>query len=149
VKNTLTAGYGQATKFSTGPLRTTNPTGGANALGWRDNTANTEVIIAYTYYGDADLNGQVDVADLGILATNWQTSGDWGKADFDYSGFIDVADLGLLATNWQAGVGSPLGPNFAEALASFGLGGVSVPEPAVLGLLALIPCSLKRSGRRR
>ena len=29
------------------------------------------VIVKYTYAGDADLNGRVDVADLGILATNY------------------------------------------------------------------------------
>jgi hypothetical protein len=104
-------------------------------------------LVKYTYLGDADLNGQVDVADLGSLATNWQSTNVWTGGDFDYNGSVDVNDLGLLATNWQAGVGNPLGPSLAEALSSLGLGGVSVPEPCTLGLL--MTAALKSHRRRR
>ncbi len=97
----------------------------------------TSLLIKFTYGGDANLDGQVDISDLGALATAWQTSAPWTGGDFDYSGFVDISDLGLLATNWQLGVGSPLGPSFDEALASVGLAGVSVPEPTALGLLGL------------
>jgi hypothetical protein len=86
----------------------------------------------------------VDVADLGKLASNWQTSGPWTSGDFDYSGFVDVADLGLLASNWQSGVGSPLGPSLAEALAAVGLPISAVPEPmgfVGVGVFALMPLS--------
>lgn len=76
------------------------------------NFDSTAILIKYTYGGDADLNGQVDVADIGILATNWQGSPKhWHEGDFDYNnpnGTVDVADLGILASNWQAGVGSPM-----------------------------------------
>jgi hypothetical protein len=90
----------------------------------------------------------VDVADLGTLASNWQTSAPWTSGDFDYSGSVDVADLGLLASNWQAGVGGPLGPSLQEALASVGLGSIAVPEPGLMALLgALIPWSLTRPTR--
>jgi hypothetical protein len=97
--------------------------------------------VKYTYAGDSDLDGDVDVADLGALASNWQTAGLWSKGDFDYSGSIDVNDLGLLASNWQVGVGNPLKPMdgspwaLAEALDSLGLPSLSVPEPAALGVL--------------
>ncbi len=97
----------------------------------------TTVVIKYTYAGDATLDGQVDISDLGRLATAWQTSSLWTGGDFDYSGFVDISDLGILATNWQLGVGSPLGPSFDEALVSVGLAGVSVPEPAMIGVLGL------------
>jgi hypothetical protein len=107
----------------------------------------SSVLIKFTYFGDADLNGQVDVADLGALASNWQTSAPWTSGDFDYSGFVDVADLGLLASNWQSGVGSPLGPSLAEALAAVGLPSSTVPEPGAIGLLFCGALSLKR--RRR
>jgi hypothetical protein len=96
----------------------------------------SSVLVKYTYRGDSNLDGKVDVTDLGNLATNWQTSGVWTSGDFDYNGFINVNDLGMLATNWQAGVGNPLGPDsLADALSSFGLPPVSVPEPGALGLL--------------
>jgi hypothetical protein len=60
------------------------------------------VVIKYTYEGDANLDGAVNVADLGILATNWQRPGGWSRGDFNYDGTINVADLGMLSTNWQA-----------------------------------------------
>jgi hypothetical protein len=73
------------------------------------------VLIRYTYYGDIDLNAKVDVADLGILATNWQDPGYWPIGDFDHSGTVDINDLGLIATNWQQGVPNYNGPTFNEA----------------------------------
>jgi hypothetical protein len=88
------------------------------------------------------------VADLGKLASNWQTSAVWTGGDFDYSGFVDVADLGMLASNWQAGVGSPLAPTPAEALASFGLP-AAVPEPASGVIAAAAQVALRRRRRPR
>jgi hypothetical protein len=111
------------------------------------------IALKYTYAGDANLDGLVDVADLGALATAWQTSGLWASGDFDYNGTIDVNDLGILATNWQAGVGAPLTPTdghpwaFTDALAAIGLGGASVPEPTTALLMVLGPLALRR--RRR
>ncbi len=106
------------------------------------------VLIKFTYGGDANLDGEVDISDLGALATAWQTSAPWTGGDFNYDGFIDISDLGILATNWQLGVGSPLGPSFDEALASVGLVGVSVPEPSIVGALAgVVGLHLRR--RRR
>ena len=106
----------------------------------------TVVLVKFTFFGDANLDGQVDISDLGRLATAWQTYGSWVNGDFDYSGFIDISALGKLATNWQAGVGGPLGPSFDGALASVGLGAVSVPEPASVVLLA---ATLLLARRRR
>jgi hypothetical protein len=63
----------------------------------------TTVLVRYTIAGDADLDGDVDVADLGRLASNWQTAAPWSGGDFNYDGAVDVADLGLLASNWQLG----------------------------------------------
>jgi hypothetical protein len=122
--------------------------GPGNALGYGDN--GTRVLVKYTYSGDANLDGQVDVTDLGALATNWQTSAPWTGGDFNYDGFVDVSDLGVLATNWQAGVGSPLGPGSLDAaLSSLGLGQTAVPEPAVSGVLVLAVAAVGGSRRRR
>jgi hypothetical protein len=71
----------------------------------------TAVVVRFTYYGDADLNGSVDVADLGRLASNWQTSPRrWAQGNFNYDGAVDVADLGMLASNWQSSLLVPLSP---------------------------------------
>jgi hypothetical protein len=82
--------------------------------------------------GDANLDGKVDVADLGVLAGNWQATGaTWQVGDFDNSGTVDVGDLGLLASNWQAGVG---GAAFPAEAGQVGLP-VVVPEPSCIGLV--------------
>jgi hypothetical protein len=52
--------------------------------------------------GDADHDRDIDVNDLGILATHWQQSPrTFSQGDFDYNGTVDVNDLGILATKWQ------------------------------------------------
>jgi fibronectin-binding autotransporter adhesin len=109
----------------------------------------TSTLVKFTYGGDSNLDGQVDVTDLGALATSWQTSNVWTGGDFNYDGFVDVSDLGILATNWQLGVGSPLGPGSLDAaLAAVGLGGVSVPEPTS-GALLMLGLSAVATRRRR
>jgi hypothetical protein len=107
----------------------------------------SSLLVKFTYAGDTDLDGDVDVADLGNLASSWQTNGVWTRGDFDYNGTVDVNDLGLLATNWQAGVGTPLGPSLTQALESLGLS--SIPEPASPSLLVsgLVASSVRK--RRR
>jgi glucose/arabinose dehydrogenase len=68
-----------------------------------------DILVKYTYAGDANLDGQVDIGDLGLLAGAWQLSGKgWFDGDFTYNNTVDIGDLGLLAGNWQSGVGNPL-----------------------------------------
>jgi hypothetical protein len=68
-----------------------------------------EVLIKYTFCGDANLDGQVDIGDLGLLAGAWQQPGKgWFDGDFTYNDTVDIGDMGLLAGNWQRGVGNPL-----------------------------------------
>jgi hypothetical protein len=137
--NATALGYAEASNVLTA-------TGGTFSGETVDGTA---VLVRWTYKGDANLDGQVDVTDLGRLATNWQTSNDWSGGDFNYDHFVDVSDLGALATSWQLGVGSPLGRgSFEEALAAVGLGGVAVPEPTVCGL-ASVAIIISASARKR
>ena len=104
----------------------------------------TTLVTRTTFGGDANMDGIVDVTDLGALATPWQTAGEWMAGDFNYDGFIDVSDLGLLATNWQAGSGGG-SVSFEDALASVGLSGVSVPEPVcVVSIVCVAMLSRKR-----
>jgi len=79
--------------------------------------------------GDANNDGVVDVADLGILAGNYGSSGldiSWAQADFNLDETVDVSDLGILAGNY---------------------GGGPVPEPATLSLLVLGGLALLRRKR--
>jgi hypothetical protein len=81
--------------------------------------------------GDANRDGEVTIADLGILAGNWQQiDRSWMQGDFNGDGVVNIADLGILAANWQAGVEGRIAIGFAEALALFdSLDGVVIPEP--------------------
>jgi autotransporter-associated beta strand protein len=137
VKSILAADFTASPRFSTGQLRTSNPADPSKGLGWTDDPAAQQITIAYTFYGDTNLDGQVDVSDLGALATSWQSSNDWSGGDFNYDGFVDVSDLGILATNWQAGVGNSLaGADSIDcALRTAGLGNIVIPEPAAPTLL--------------
>jgi hypothetical protein len=108
----------------------------------------TAVVIHYTYYGDANLDGMVDIRDLYQMASHWRTSDDWFCGDFNYDNFVDAADLTLLAINWQAGVPSPSGAPMNGIFASLGLPSVDTPEPGAWGALWASRWSLKRPRRR-
>ena len=113
-------------------------------------TLNSLSILAQALGGDANLDGKVDVTDLGILATDWQLSGkNWLGADFSGDTMVDVTDLGILATNWQSSAGRS-GQPLDEALASVGLGGVAVPEPIATGaILFMVAFTARRRIRAR
>ncbi len=58
--------------------------------------------------GDLDLDGDVDLSDLGyLLAIYGSCVGDpyyWEMADFDHSGCIDLADLAVLLANYGTSI---------------------------------------------
>jgi hypothetical protein len=110
-----------------------------------------DVTVAYALLGDANLEGQVNIADLGILAANWQQSSRyWFHGDFNYDGTVNIADLGILAGNWQAGVSGGSSISFAEAMAMFDVfDGVVVPEPGAVGMIGLGMLMLMRRRKAR
>ncbi len=56
--------------------------------------------------GDADLDGDVNSADLNTLALNWrQSATGWSAGDFTANGIVDAQDLNALAINWRAQLG--------------------------------------------
>ena len=68
--------------------------------------------IAVALYGDANLDGRVDVMDLAILAANYrkQVTGGWSMGDFNGDGVVDVKDLALLAANYRHSLASDVSP---------------------------------------
>lgn len=77
--------------------------------------------------GDFNLDGVVDVSDLGILASNYggTTAMTWGMGDATKDHVVDDSDLDALATNYGSVAG------FAN-----------VPEPTTLSLLGFAALSL-------
>jgi len=93
-----------------------------------------EILVRYTFYGDADLSGTVDFDNDYIL---WQTGflnglSGWVFGDFNYDGVVDFDNDYIL---WQTlFLNQPPLPGGAGA----------VPEPATLSLLALGALALLR-----
>jgi hypothetical protein len=89
------------------------------------------VLLAYTRYGDADLNGQVNLQDFNRLASAFGTTDTavWSQGDFNYDGVVNLSDFNLLAANFGLAA-SPGGPSLQDwsNLAA------AVPEPSVLSL---------------
>ncbi len=68
------------------------------------------VLVKYTYFGDANLDGLVDGDDYALIDTGFNSSGalsGWLFGDFTYDGFIDTIDYGYI--DYVAGAqGAPL-----------------------------------------
>jgi GH18 family chitinase len=65
----------------------------------------TDVLIKYTYYGDANLDGQVDGSDYTLIDNGFHNHlTGWSNGDFNYDGRIDGSDYTLIdnACNTQS-----------------------------------------------
>lgn len=89
--------------------------------------------LAGTFFGDADLNGNVDFTDFVELSSNFGKSGGWAQGDFDGDGDVAFPDFVLLSSNFG---------DMSQAPAS-----QSVPEPTA-AVLTLTGC-LWVFGRRK
>ncbi|HWP39356.1 MAG TPA: autotransporter-associated beta strand repeat-containing protein, partial [Tepidisphaeraceae bacterium] len=57
----------------------------------------TEVLVKFTYFGDADLSGSIDATDYSLIDNGYVNSlSGWLNGDFDYSGSIDATDYALI-----------------------------------------------------
>jgi hypothetical protein len=103
---------------------------------------NSAVLVGYTLYGDANLDGFVDGGDFARLAGSFgKTSQSWLGGDFNYDARVDGSDFALLASNFgrrmPAGAAAALSAGDWQALEAFGTSiGVPVPEPTAAALLA-------------
>ena len=132
------------------------------------------MLVKFTYYGDADLNGVVNFDDYSRTDSGFNTGGTtWSQGDFDYNGLVNFDDYSLidLAFNTQSGslrralsyleggdrsdngMNSPALQLVIEHFAQFGQpyanGFINaVPEPASILALSMIAASRKCLRRR-
>jgi fibronectin-binding autotransporter adhesin len=120
-----------------------------------------DVLVKYTYYGDADLTGSVDLDDFNLFLAGYQDPANvpqtWIYGDFDYTGSVDLDDFNLFLAAYQAN-GAPLSTlangiemsSLSAGDQQMMLGAIAaVPEPGTLGVLAVGACGLLARRRRR
>jgi autotransporter-associated beta strand protein len=159
IRSLLVSGYNSGSWTGTGITSSTAASVAANpaiqhktALGYAEASAlglstfvgqdvdSTAVLVRYTLYGDANLDGTVDTVDFNLLASSFSATGkDWFNGDFNYDGSVDTVDFNLLAANFGQMLSAP-----SPAIGSL------VPEPASLLSIGLIAAgSVVRRRRRR
>jgi hypothetical protein len=108
----------------------------------------TTVLVRYTLYGDANLNGTVAIDDFSRLAANFnQGPGatpdsalppkDWVEGDFNYDQSVTIVDFALLAGNFNMAVSSALADRPAD-----------VPEPVAAAWSSAAAAIGTLAGRR-
>jgi hypothetical protein len=110
-----------------------------------------DVLVKYTYYGDANLDGKVDGSDYSLIDAGYASHGSltgWYYGDFNYDGVIDGSDYTLIdnASNNQT-VNLSSAALVAASTAQVAATPAAVPEPGSL-TLAAVGC-LALLGRRR
>ena len=101
------------------------------------------VLVRYTWWGDANLDGKVDSNDYDRIDTNWLLYGNgqgtppggyrWAVGDFNHDGLIDSNDYDKIDTAWLLQgdpLAGPAGPT--EAAPAAAAGGAGDPS-ALLG----------------
>jgi autotransporter-associated beta strand protein len=121
--------------------------------------SNVDVLVKYTYYGDANLDGKVDGSDYSRIDNGYLSHGSltgWFNGDFNYDGVINGSDYTLIdnAFNTQgAAVGASIASSPAELSAQVvgTAAAVTVPEPGCLTIFGAcsIPLLCQINRRRR
>jgi MYXO-CTERM domain-containing protein len=105
----------------------------------------TDALIMYTYGGDANLDGKINVDDYGRIDfnVNLGTAG-WFNGDFNYDGKINVDDYGII--DFNVGIqGAP----FSTGVSASGSPTTAVPEPFGLGMAGFAGFAAAAFHRRR
>jgi hypothetical protein len=107
------------------------------------NTSSSDVLVKYTYYGDANLDGVVNGGDYHQIDVGFgmHLTG-WSNGDFNYDGVVDGSDYSLIDNTFNQI--SATGANPLAIIAS-----AAVPEPTTLGLLWIGAMGLLGRRRRR
>jgi hypothetical protein len=127
--------------------------GHATTLGLIDR--GSDVLVKYTYFGDADLSGDVDVSDFERFRDGFRSSAKtWTSGDFDLSGSVDLADFELYLRGFQYQPSPRVSAELLSALGDFASAeGISVdlsalPEPSATAVAATIAAGTLLRRRR-
>jgi hypothetical protein len=118
-----------------------------------------EILVGYTYYGDADLSGRVDLDDFKRFLSSYHdgpatADASWLVGDFDYNTVVDLDDFDLLVRGLRHQPASRISPELLSMLTQFAHDkGIevdlsTVPEPRTAGVMLLGACALLLRHRR-
>ncbi len=110
-------------------------------------TSDGDIILQYTYYGDANLSGNVDGSDYSLIDNGYlnHLTG-WYSGDFNYDGVVDGSDYTLIDNTFN-NQGASLAAVAANTTAQIAGDSTAVPEPGAIGLLGIAMLSLRRRPR--
>jgi hypothetical protein len=118
-------------------------------------STDADVLIKYTYYGDANLDGKVDGSDYSRIDAGFlDHATGWFNGDFNNDGVVNGSDYTLIdnAFNTQGAALSDLvaSPSAVVTAQIDGSAASAVPEPASLGLFGISAAALlgRKRGRR-
>jgi autotransporter-associated beta strand protein len=113
----------------------------------------SDVLVKYTYYGDANLDGKVDGSDYSLIDAGYASRDiltGWQNGDFNYDGVIDGSDYSLIDNafnNQGAAISSSALTAASTAQIAVAASPTAAPEPASIALLgsgALLLASRRR-----
>jgi hypothetical protein len=163
IRQRLLSGYAGGAWDGAGII-TTSGTGNGLGIGYAEASAifeafpasfsgqlvdDSSVLLRFTRFGDANLNGAVNLQDFNRLAANFGASNAvWSQGDFNYDGNVNLQDFNLLAANF----GQSAGPDGAVDPHDWANLAAAVPEPTApmaagalgLGMLLRRRMRLKR-----
>jgi hypothetical protein len=128
--------FGNATKFALGYAETSTVAAGGTFAG--QSVDSTAVVVKFTVYGDADLDGDADGVDIGTWATHFtgELGGTgshlWTEGDWDYDGDVDGVDAG----KWSQAFTGELGGRGLSRGAATLFSRVSISGRLANGILA-------------
>jgi hypothetical protein len=92
------------------------------------------ILVVPAYFGDANLDGHVDLTDLSTVLNNFGTAASaWTSGNFDNAATIDLTDLSDVLNNF--GATNPSASSFQLPITNYQLPTLPTPEPATLALL--------------
>jgi lysophospholipase L1-like esterase len=109
----------------------------------------TNVLVAYAYYGDANLDGKVDGSDYSLIDNGYLThTTGWYNGDFNYNGAVNGSDYTLIdnAFNRQGTQFTALLDASSAVITSQIIS--AVPEPGGLTVLGVTTINLLARRRR-
>ena len=165
IRQYLAQGYNGGSWNGAGGIDSSSANGNPSyAIGYADGADGVvagllpgQILITYTLYGDANLDGKVNGADFAIMAANFNKyAPNWDQGDFNYDGVVNGTDFVLLADEFNQYASESSNYAAAADLAAVDAFAIAngfasdLPEPASFLILSMVVVgTLSRRGQTK